>query len=66
MATIDMFSKFQNDDDTYSMTKEQFESIIRGNEKVKKPQSAFFLYLNDNRKKIQEEYFSDFKDIDND
>ena len=64
-STIEQFSKFQNDDETYTMTQEEFMSVLRGNTKVKKPQSAFFLYLNSNREVIKKKYFSDFNSIDN-
>ena len=63
-ANIETFQKFQNDEGTYTMTQEEFMAALRGNTKVKKPQSAFFLYLNSNREDIKKKYFSDFNSIE--
>ena len=45
--------------------KEILRGIVESSERPKRPSSGYFLWLNANRKKIKETYFSDYDQIDN-
>jgi hypothetical protein len=61
---MDQFNRFKNEEGTYNMSIEDFTKIIKGNTKLKRPQSAYFIWLNENREAIKSQYFSDFNDIE--
>jgi hypothetical protein len=63
---MELFDRFKNDEGTYDFGLEEFESILRGNTKLKRPQSAYFMWLNATRKEIETKYFSDYKEIEKD
>lgn len=75
MASIEMFEQFSNDDGSFTFTLNDFNRIIKASikkgknksnkKKGKRPQSAYFIWLGQNRKEIREKYFDDFDSLDN-
>ena len=62
--SITMFEEFKNTDGMYSIKTEKFREIINSNIKTKRPQSAYFMWLNTNRQNIRETYFNDFESVE--
>lgn len=63
-TNINLFEEYKNGSN-YIFSKEDFERILSTikNTRVKKKMCSYFLWLKDNRKYIEKEYFSDFNDI---
>ena len=79
MASLDAFQQYSNGDGTFTFSLKDFTRIISNvsdtkskskSSKTKKygkrPQSAYFIFLNKNRNSIKEEYFNDFADTEDD
>jgi hypothetical protein len=62
-SSIKMFDGFKSSDGVYSIGTDEFREIINNKIKTKRPQSAYFMWLNGNRQKIRETYFDDFESI---
>tara|TARA_B100000035_G_C20911838_1_gene514351 strand:- start:91 stop:756 length:666 start_codon:yes stop_codon:yes gene_type:complete len=64
-ALISQFEEFKNGEN-YVITREEFTNILSTskNLKTKKKMCSYFVWLNQNRKFIQNEYFSDFYDVE--
>lgn len=64
-SIITMFQEFK-EGENYVCSKQDFERILNNskNKRVKKQMCSYFVWLNDNRKTIEKEYFSDFYDIE--
>jgi hypothetical protein len=67
MSTLSIasFDQFKNEDGSYSISVEKFREIIRGGGKMKRPMSAYFLWLNKERASIRTTYFDDYKTVEN-
>ena len=54
------------DGDNYIIPKEDFERIFKNlkNFKIKKKMCSYFIWMNENRKNIEKEYFSEFYNIE--
>lgn len=69
---IGNLEQYRNGDGEYDIPnsdshtgKEIFRNIIEASERPKRPPSAYFLWLNDNRQKIKTEFFGDYESIQN-
>lgn len=64
-SMILMFEEFKNGDN-YVFSREDFEKVLENSKtkRVKKPMCSYFVWLNQKRKSIEKEYFSDFYDIE--
>lgn len=62
---ISQFEQFK-DGNNYVITKDDFERVLELNKnfKPKKKMCSYFVWLNENRKFIEKEYFSDFYDVE--
>lgn len=78
-ATSEMLSnvlgnleQYRNGDGEYDIPntdshtgKDIFRNIVEASQRPKRPPSAYFLWLNDNRQKIKTEFFGDYESIQN-
>ena len=62
---LTQFSQFKNGDN-YVGSKEDFERVLTNskNIKIKKKMCSYFIWMNEHRKDIEKEYFSDFFNIE--
>ena len=65
MNLLEQFSEYKNGDN-YVCSKEDFERVLTNskNVKIKKKMCSYFIWMNEHRKDIEKEYFSDFYNID--
>ena len=64
-SMIVMFHEFK-EGNKYVCSKQDLERVLNNskNKRVKKPMCSYFIWLNDNRKNIEKEYFSDFFSVE--
>ena len=64
-SVVQMFEEFKNGSN-YIFSREELERVLSTskNTRVKKKMCSYFIWLNENRKGIEKEYFSDFYNIE--
>lgn len=69
---VDNMQPYRNDDDEYNISNtdtqkgtEILRDIVESSQRPKRPPSAYFLWLNDNRQNIKDTYFADYTSVQN-